>query len=149
MTQDEVPDEQSDSGNKKLGEKIAKGSKVFTNNVGTIEEKITTPTNLMPEHDVKDLLDDEELDQRINPILYVRGVPTDSFYLILKGKVSITSGNEQFILEQGAFNYMGVDSLTNDYYIPDFNAKVIGKTKLLQIKREDYRKMLGHVKNIK
>ena len=33
LTQDEVPDEQSEVGHR-LGQKIAKGSKVFTNNVG-------------------------------------------------------------------------------------------------------------------
>ena len=129
---DIVPDEQSDSGKNKLGDKIAKGNKVFTNNVNSSPKDTSYAVNKSDdENEVKDLLDDEELDQRINPILYVRGVPSDSFYLILKGKVSITSGHEQFILEQGPFNYMGVDSLQNDSYVPDFNAKIVGKAKLL------------------
>lgn len=87
------------------------------------------------------------MDDLVNPILFVRGVRTDSFYLILSGKVSISSGNEGFLLEQGSFNYMGVESLTNDTYVPDFSAKVIGKTKLLKITREEYRKALSHIGN--
>ena len=83
-----------------------------------------------------------------NPVLYVRGTRSDSFYLILSGKVMICTGNEGFMVEQGAFNYMGVDCLTNDNYVPDFSAKVIGKVKLLKITREDYRKSLSHINNI-
>ena len=83
-----------------------------------------------------------------NPVLYVRGTRSDSFYLILSGKVMICTGNEGFMVEQGAFNYMGVDCLTNDNYVPDFSAKVIGRAKLLKITREDYRKSLSHINNI-
>ena len=47
----------------------------------------------------KDLLDNKEMNDMINPVLYQRGVPSDSFYLILTGKVMICSGNEGFMLE--------------------------------------------------
>lgn len=94
-----------------------------------------------------DLLENEELNDLINPVIYIRGVPTDCFYLILTGKVMICSGNEGFFLEQGAFNFMGVEALTNDKYVPDFSAKIIGKAKLLKITRADYRKKLADIKN--
>lgn len=81
----------------------------------------------------EDLLENEELNNMINPVLYVRGVPSEDFYLILTGKVMICSGNEGFLLEQQPFNYMGTECLTNDNYVPDFSAKVIGKAKLLKI----------------
>lgn len=97
--------------------------------------------------DDEDLLNNEELNNMINPIVYVRGVKNDCFYLILSGKVMICSGNEGFFLEQGAFNYMGIECLLNDDYIPDFSAKIIGKAKLLKITREDYRKCMAHVYN--
>ena len=95
----------------------------------------------------EDLLENEDMDRMINPILFVRGVASDSFYLILQGKVRICSGNEGFMLDQGPFNYMGVECLTNDNYIPDFSAKIIGKAKLLKISRADYRNSMSHVKN--
>lgn len=94
-----------------------------------------------------DLLNKEELNQMINPIIFCRGVKNDSFYLILSGKVMICSGNEGFFLEQGAFNYMGIDCILNDNYVPDFSAKIIGKAKLLKISREDYRRCMSHVQN--
>jgi len=34
-----------------------------------------------------------------NPVLYVRGMQSDSFYLILSGKVMICTGNEGFLVE--------------------------------------------------
>ena len=58
------------------------------------------------------ILDNEEINQLVNPIIYTRGTKSESFYLILKGKVMICSGNEGFLLEQTSFNYMGVDCLT-------------------------------------
>jgi metal transporter CNNM len=75
------------------------------------------------------------LDKAINPIIYTRGVPSDSFYLVLQGKVAICSGSEGFMIEQGAFTYMGIQCLTQDNYVPDFSAKVIGEAKLLRISK--------------
>lgn len=47
-------------------------------------------------HHKADILDNDEINSLINPILFTRGVPSDSFYLILSGKVVIVSGNEGF-----------------------------------------------------
>lgn len=93
------------------------------------------------------LQNNDELETLSNPIIYVRGVPNDNFYLVLQGKVMICSGNEGFMIEQGAFNYMGVECITMDTYVPDFSAKVIGSAKLLKISREDYRRALAHSSN--
>jgi len=75
----------------------------------------------------------------LNPILYTRGLESDSFYLILSGKVTICSGNEGFMINQTSFNVMGVEALTNDDYIPDFSAKVIDSARMLRITRKQYR----------
>lgn len=119
-------------------------------NEGRLKDQLNqnTTKNYIEDADPNiDLLKNEELEHMINPILYVRGVPSVDFYLILTGKVMICSGNEGFFLEQGAFNYMGVECLTNDNYIPDFSAKIIGKAKLIKITRQDYRKSLIHLQN--
>lgn len=47
----------------------------------------------------EDLLNNDVMDKYINPVLFIRGVPNDSFYLVLSGKVLICSGNEGFLLE--------------------------------------------------
>lgn len=67
----------------------------------------------------------------INPIIYIRGVPSNVFNFILSGKVMVCSGDEGFYVELGTFNYMGSECLMNDHYIPDFSAKVILNAKLL------------------
>jgi CRP-like cAMP-binding protein len=117
------------------------------NKIGSTKVLNARPNKKGRGNDDDDLLNNAEMDDRINPILYIRGVPNDAFYLLLSGKVMICSGNEGFFLEQGPFNYMGVDGLTNDNYVPDFSAKVLGKTKLLKITRTEYRKALGHIGN--
>jgi hypothetical protein len=78
-----------------------------------------------------------------NPVLYSKDQPSDEFYLIIQGKVQVCSGYEGFMIEMGSFNYLGVQALMNDRYIPDFSAKVIGYAKLLKVRRIDYRKAIA------
>ena len=48
------------------------------------------------------------LEERLNnPILFTRGLPSSDFYLILQGHVTVCSGNEGFMVQQSAFNYLG------------------------------------------
>jgi len=82
-----------------------------------------------------------------NPVLYTRGIENNCFHLILSGKVVVCSGNEGFMFTQSSFNYLGQDSLTMDEYKPDFDAKVIGKARLLKITRQQYRKAIQTYKN--
>lgn len=80
------------------------------NKHSSVIEKIKIEkTKRKTEHE--DVLNNQEMDSLINPILFVRGVEADSFYLILSGKVMVCSGNEGFLLEQGSFNYMGIECL--------------------------------------
>jgi hypothetical protein len=37
----------------------------------------------------------------------------------------VCSGQEAFLVELGAFNYLGADALLQSEYKPDFSAKVI------------------------
>lgn len=83
----------------------------------------------------------------MNPVLFVRQVPNDNFYLILAGKVTVCSGNEGFLVEQTTFNFLGADALINDQYSPDFSAKVIEKARLLKINRLAYRKAISSIVN--
>lgn len=43
-------------------------------------------------------------DSEINPDLFIRNVPSDSFYLILRGKVEVISGKDLFRVEIGSFS---------------------------------------------
>jgi CRP-like cAMP-binding protein len=59
----------------------------------------------------------------------------------------VCSGLEGFFVELSSFNYFGVDALLNDNYIPDFSAQAIEKTRLLRVKRLDFRKAISNIKN--
>ena len=80
----------------------------------------------------------------LNPILYVRNIPSEFFFLILSGTVVVCSGQEGFFIELGPFNYLGIDALVKpaQEYLPDFSAKIINKARLLKITRDQYQKML-------
>jgi CRP-like cAMP-binding protein len=97
-------------------------------------------------NEVLDPQNEEELKAELNPILYVRNVPSDSFYLILSGNVVVCSGQEGFMIKLGPFNYVGLEALTtanNHVYQPDFSAKVINKARLLRIRRAAYQRILA------
>mmetsp|Transcript_47293 Transcript_47293/g.34578 ORF Transcript_47293/g.34578 Transcript_47293/m.34578 type:complete len:132 (+) Transcript_47293:1174-1569(+) len=91
---------------------------------------------------------DEAFDAVLRNTIYKKGEQSDEFYLILKGKILVCSGQEGFFIELSSFNFLGSEALTNDRYAPDFSAKAIEKTRLIRIKRLDYRKALFAVKNI-
>ena len=84
-----------------------------------------------------------------NPIIFTRGVESDAFYLILSGKVEVTSGNEGFKIMLTAFNYIGEDALIRDDYKPDFSAKVIDSARLLRISRRQYRIAISSLEQTK
>ena len=97
----------------------------------------------MDEEDINPQNEDD-LKSELNPILYVRNVPSDSFYLILQGNVVVCSGQEGFMVKLGPFNYLGIDAITNsnnEAYLPDFSAKVINKARLIRIRRSTFQKI--------
>jgi hypothetical protein len=75
-----------------------------------------------------------------SPILYVRSIPTDIFYLVLQGSVVVCSGSEGFMCQIGPFDYLGVDALELSDFKPDYSAKVINFAKVLKLTRADYLK---------
>ena len=80
-------------------------------------------------------------------MLYKLDEPSDYFYLIIQGKVTVYSGQEGFIIELSSFNYLGVEALLNDRYSPDFTAEVTKYARLLKIKRLDYRNAISSNSN--
>lgn len=88
--------------------------------------------------------EDDAISDLLNPILYVRGVPSDAFYLILQGSVVVCSGQEGFMVELGPFQFLGTQALAQVApYLPDFSAKVINKARLLRIRRRLYTRILA------
>jgi hypothetical protein len=106
----------------------------------------------MSESELSGYCDQDENNQEfknlLNPILFVRNVPSDSFYLILQGTVAVCSGQEGFMVKLGPFNYLGLGALQSVFsqprrekrqpYIPDYSAKIINKARVLRVKVEDY-----------
>jgi metal transporter CNNM len=72
-------------------------------------------------------------------ILYEQGKTTDTFTLILQGKVLIESGLEKFQLELGPWSRLSEKALSTDLYTPDFTALVTSnQCRLLQISKSAY-----------
>ena len=77
-----------------------------------------------------------------NEKLFVRNAQADTFYLVLRGKVTIISGKEGFELEVGSFTSIGSKALLEEDYRPDFSAKIVDEAKLLKITRAIYLEFL-------
>lgn len=76
-------------------------------------------------------------------MLYCKGVPSDSFTLILQGRIVIIAGSDNFASEIGPWCYLGQKALSassDTEYIPDFRAfrKDGSSIRLLRIRRDDY-----------
>jgi len=89
----------------------------------------------------------EEKADAASGVLYQKGIPSEDFFLILQGKVIVESGQEGFIVQLSTFSYFGLESLTNDQYVPDFTARVSKYARVLKIKRIDYLKAISSIDN--
>ncbi len=63
-------------------------------------------------------------------IIYRKGKMSNSFALILNGKMTVLVGKDQFRVEVGPWSVLGADSLTmpEGTYIPDFSAMIASDT---------------------
>lgn len=77
-------------------------------------------------------LESEEL------ILYTRDVPSTHFILILQGKIEVTTSSEGFNFELGPWSILGNRALSQDVYIPDFDAVAIPPCRILKIEKAPY-----------
>ena len=77
--------------------------------------------------------------------IYTRGVPSKNAYLIINGRLEIRAGSDGFISEAGPWTLLGVHALTDEFYAPDFTARVIERpARLLRIPRKLYRLVLQY-----
>lgn len=61
----------------------------------------------------------------------------------------VCSGQEGFYVKMGPYNFLGVETLTNKEFIPDFSAKVINNARLLRITYHDYQTCLKKIKQVR
>ena len=79
-------------------------------------------------------LEDKELE------LYTKGEPSSHFILILQGKVEVTTSSEGFSFELGPWSVLGNRALSQDVYIPDFDAVAMPPCRILKIEKAAYLK---------
>lgn len=70
--------------------------------------------------------------------IYLRGVPSSTFTLVLQGKVLIVAGGEEFQLELGPWSILGNKALSQEGYTPDFCAYPVGSCRLVRISKVQY-----------
>ena len=82
----------------------------------------------------------QELDKELpNELLYEKGVPSDTFTLILSGKVTIFVGSENFRSDISSWSVLGGKSLADKEWAPDYSAFVSdGPCRFIQIRRENF-----------
>ncbi len=82
----------------------------------------------------------QELDKQLpNELLYEKGVPSDTFTLILSGKVTIFVGSENFRSDISSWSVLGGKSLADKEWAPDYSAFVSdGPCRFIQIRRDAF-----------
>lgn len=71
-------------------------------------------------------------------VLYTRGESSTHFILILQGKIEVTTSSEGFNFELGPWSILGNRALSQDVYIPDFDAVAIPPCRILKIEKAAY-----------
>lgn len=77
--------------------------------------------------------------------LYRKGVESNMFTLVLHGKLEVTTGVDNFVSDFGSWSFLGVRALKQPQFVPDFDARVVKPSRLLQINTNDLVQMLNKV----
>jgi hypothetical protein len=83
-----------------------------------------------------------DFNPKIDQFLYQRNVQTEYFILILSGKIEIESGEDHFLTEKGPWSSLGIRTLNNKVFIPDYTCKVLNGVKYLSISKNDYKNVV-------
>lgn len=70
--------------------------------------------------------------------IFTRGKPSESFILILSGKVEVVTGADNFISENGPWSWIGLRALTTPDFVPDFDCKATRQVSYLLITRTEF-----------
>ncbi|KEG11810.1 metal transporter CNNM4 [Trypanosoma grayi] len=84
-----------------------------------------------------------EHDDKANIWLYRTDVPSDTFTLVISGRVEVFAGKEEIRLELPSWSIIAADALTNELFIPTFSCRVVQDSTLLQITRAGYHDILS------
>ena len=79
--------------------------------------------------------DSKKRNTKISKYLYTAHQPTEYFYVVLSGNVQVRVGTEKFKVDNGPFSFIGIGTLQDPdrKYFPDFDATVVGLSKVLRI----------------
>lgn len=83
----------------------------------------------------------EDEDQLV-PQLFVRDQPCDHCVLVLTGRLQVVATAENFVSEAGPYKIIGSEALVNTRYKPSFSTAVLEETRLIRIRRSQYRQMI-------
>lgn len=128
---------------------IRAGTLIERSEPSTRTGDVSTPGSSTPQSPVSDLasrsstvwasensftraMDDNELQ------LYHRGQRCSHFILILQGRVEVHTSSEGFSFDLGPWSVLGNRSLSQETYIPDFDAHAVPPCRLLKIEKSAY-----------
>eukprot|EP00742_Colponemidia_sp_Colp-10_P007241 GILJ01007783.1.p1 GENE.GILJ01007783.1~~GILJ01007783.1.p1 ORF type:complete len:638 (-),score=89.16 GILJ01007783.1:158-2071(-) len=83
------------------------------------------------EYDAEDL-------KRSEIYLYRKAQETMHCTVVLRGKITVVAGNDNFLSEAGPWTVLGATVLQTERYISDFNAKVVLPSRLVRIPKQIY-----------
>ena len=74
-----------------------------------------------------------------NELLYEKGTPSDTFTLVLSGRITILVGSENFKTDLSSWSVLGASALQTKDWIPDYSAFVSdGPCRCIRIGRDSF-----------
>lgn len=74
-----------------------------------------------------------------NELLYEKGISSDTFTLILSGRITILVGSENFKTDLSSWSVLGASALHTKGWIPDYSAFVSdGPCRCIRIERDSF-----------
>ncbi|ESL12140.1 hypothetical protein TRSC58_00098 [Trypanosoma rangeli SC58] len=84
-----------------------------------------------------------EEENKANVWLYRNGVPSNTFTLLITGKVEVVAGKEGMKLELESWSLVAVEALSAELYVPTFSCRVVKDSTLMQITYAAFQSILS------
>ncbi|RNF08257.1 CBS and cyclic nucleotide-binding protein domain-containing protein [Trypanosoma rangeli] len=84
-----------------------------------------------------------EEENKANVWLYRNGVPSNTFTLLITGKVEVFAGKEGIKLELESWSLVAVEALSAELYVPTFSCRVVKDSTVMQITYAAFQNILS------
>jgi metal transporter CNNM len=104
---------------------------------------------IIPMELLSDLIEKAEYKYlEIGEVLYQRGQTYEFFTLVLRGKLEIKSGIDNFVINKGPWSTLALKSITEPKFRSDFEAVAVKESRIVKISKYEFTEMIKTIHGI-